>query len=106
MTISGKIPRAAVVTGGGQRLGRAAAMELARLGFDVAVHCRGNREAAEATAADIRALGRRAMVVRADLAVEAEVAGVIGENDTMDAKTLPAVRMPNREGFVRFSRGR
>jgi hypothetical protein len=32
--------------------------------------------------------------------------GVIGENDTMDAKTLAAVRMPNREGFVRFSRGR
>jgi S-disulfanyl-L-cysteine oxidoreductase SoxD len=31
--------------------------------------------------------------------------GVIGENDTMDAKTLPAVRMPNRDGFVRFSPG-
>jgi S-disulfanyl-L-cysteine oxidoreductase SoxD len=31
--------------------------------------------------------------------------GVIGENDTIDAKTLPAVRMPNRDGFVRFSRG-
>jgi mono/diheme cytochrome c family protein len=31
--------------------------------------------------------------------------GVIGENDTMDAKTLPSVRMPNRDGFVRFSRG-
>ena len=32
--------------------------------------------------------------------------GVIGENDTIDAQTLPAVRMPNRDGFVRFSRGR
>jgi mono/diheme cytochrome c family protein len=32
--------------------------------------------------------------------------GVIGENDTMDAQTLPTVRMPNRDGFVRFSRGR
>jgi S-disulfanyl-L-cysteine oxidoreductase SoxD len=32
--------------------------------------------------------------------------GVIGENDAMDALTLPAVRMPNRDGFVRFSRGR
>ena len=31
--------------------------------------------------------------------------GVVGENDTIDAKTLPAVRMPNRDGFVRFSRG-
>ena len=32
--------------------------------------------------------------------------GVVGENDKMDAQTLPAVRMPNRDGFVRFSRGR
>jgi S-disulfanyl-L-cysteine oxidoreductase SoxD len=32
--------------------------------------------------------------------------GVIGENDIMDPTTLPAVRMPNRDGFVRFSRGR
>jgi len=32
--------------------------------------------------------------------------GVIGENDTIDARTLPTVRMPNRDGFVRFSRGR
>lgn len=29
---------------------------------------------------------------------------VIGENDTINAQTLPAVRMPNRDGFVRFSR--
>jgi mono/diheme cytochrome c family protein len=32
--------------------------------------------------------------------------GVIREDDTMDAQTLPAVRMPNRDGFVRFSRGK
>ena len=30
--------------------------------------------------------------------------GMIGENDTIDAQTLPEVRMPNRDGFVRFSR--
>jgi S-disulfanyl-L-cysteine oxidoreductase SoxD len=32
--------------------------------------------------------------------------GVIGDNDTIDARTLPAVHMPNRDGFVRFSRGK
>jgi len=32
--------------------------------------------------------------------------GVIREKDTIDAKTLPAVRMPNRDGFVRFYRGK
>jgi len=26
--------------------------------------------------------------------------GIIGEDDVMDARTLPQVRMPNREGFV------
>jgi cytochrome c len=26
--------------------------------------------------------------------------GIIGENDAMDAQTLPKVRMPNRDGFI------
>ena len=25
---------------------------------------------------------------------------IIGENDVMDAKTLPAVKMPNRDNFI------
>src|SRR5215472_7937100 len=32
--------------------------------------------------------------------------GIIGEADLMDAQTLPQVRMPNREGFIVFSRGK
>ena len=28
--------------------------------------------------------------------------GIIGENDTMNAQTLPKVRMPNRDGFMAF----
>lgn len=32
--------------------------------------------------------------------------GAIGANDTMNAETLPAVQMPNRDGFVLFSRSR
>jgi cytochrome c len=32
--------------------------------------------------------------------------GVIGENDLIDAQTLPKVLMPNRDGFVTFSPGR
>jgi S-disulfanyl-L-cysteine oxidoreductase SoxD len=31
--------------------------------------------------------------------------GVIGENETLDAKTLPQVKMPNRDGFIPFHRG-
>jgi len=30
--------------------------------------------------------------------------GIVKENDVLDARTLPAVRMPNRDGFVRDAR--
>ena len=32
--------------------------------------------------------------------------GIIADNDTIDAQTLPKVKMPNRDGFVTFSRGK
>jgi cytochrome c len=32
--------------------------------------------------------------------------GVVGESDTIDARTLPKVKMPNRDGFVTFARGK
>jgi NAD(P)-dependent dehydrogenase (short-subunit alcohol dehydrogenase family) len=65
------IPRVALVTGAARRLGRAIALALADAGFAVAVHCHGSPEAAERTAADIQARGRRAIVLVADLADEA-----------------------------------
>ncbi len=77
--IAATIPRAALVTGGAQRLGRAIALALAEAGFDVAVHCHGSTAAAEQTAADIRARGRRAAVLPADLAREAAVRALLPE---------------------------
>src|SRR6516164_3471508 len=35
-----------------------------------------------------------------------ELNGIIGEADAMDAQTLPQVQMPNRDGFVSFTRGK
>src|SRR3954452_10048721 len=32
--------------------------------------------------------------------------GIIADNETMDAQTLRQVKMPNRGGFVKFSRGK
>ena len=49
------------------RLGRAMALYLARRGHDVAVHYARSREGAEQTAAEIRALGRHAVTLPADL---------------------------------------
>lgn len=64
---------AALVTGGSRRIGRAIALTLAERGHDVAIHHRSSAEDAEAVAAEVRALGRRAAVVAADLTVEAQV---------------------------------
>ena len=32
--------------------------------------------------------------------------GIIGDSDTMNAQTLPQVKMPNRDGFILFSRAK
>jgi NAD(P)-dependent dehydrogenase (short-subunit alcohol dehydrogenase family) len=69
---------AALVTGAGRRIGQALALEAARAGYDIAVHHRGPADEAEETIAAVRALGRRAIPVRADLSVEADVRGLIG----------------------------
>lgn len=77
LPIPSSIPRVAFVTGGAKRLGRAMAVTLARAGFDVALHYATSAAEAEDTAAEIRALGRRAVTLRADLAQEAEVTPLI-----------------------------
>jgi NAD(P)-dependent dehydrogenase (short-subunit alcohol dehydrogenase family) len=71
-TIARTIPRAALVTGAAQRLGRAIAIALAGTGFDVAVHCHTSSDAGSATCEAIRQLGRHAALLPADLAREAD----------------------------------
>ena len=68
---------AALVTGGAQRLGAAMVRELARRGFAVAIHCNESRDAAEALAAEVRAAGGGAAVVRADLLDREETAALV-----------------------------
>jgi NAD(P)-dependent dehydrogenase (short-subunit alcohol dehydrogenase family) len=65
--------RVALVTGAGRRLGRAIALGLAEAGWDIAVHYRQSAHEAGEVVAAIRALGRRAVALHADLADEAAV---------------------------------
>ncbi|RVV98338.1 SDR family oxidoreductase [Mesobaculum littorinae] len=67
----------ALVTGGGKRLGRAMALYLADHGFDVAVHYNHSDAAARDTADEIRAKGRVAATLAADLLDEASVATLV-----------------------------
>ena len=68
----------ALVTGAGKRLGRAMALYLAGRGYDVAVHFASSRKEAEATVAEITAMGRKAVSLRADLLIESQVEKLIG----------------------------
>jgi NAD(P)-dependent dehydrogenase (short-subunit alcohol dehydrogenase family) len=69
----------ALVTGAARRIGREIALALARDGWDVAVHYATSRDDALKTVADIEALGRHAVAVNRDLAVEAGVRSLLGE---------------------------
>lgn len=63
--------KTALVTGAAKRLGREIALGLAREGWDIAVHYRASEAEANATVAEIEALGRRAVALDCDLSDEA-----------------------------------
>ena len=69
--------RCILVTGASRGIGRAIALRLAHDGFDIAVHCRSRRDLAEAVAAEIEALGRKARVLEFDAADRAGCATAI-----------------------------
>src|SRR5262245_56601143 len=69
--------RVALVTGGSRGIGKAVAVALAEHGADVAVNYRERAQNAEAVAAAARKLGRRAVVVGADVSDSAAVKSMI-----------------------------
>jgi 3-oxoacyl-[acyl-carrier protein] reductase len=69
--------RVALVTGASRGIGKAIALGLAEAGADVAVNCRERVAEAEAVVRAIRALGRRAMTVRADVSTASDVTQMV-----------------------------
>lgn len=67
----------ALVTGGSGGIGRAVCLRLARDGYDVAVHYNSNASAAEQVCAEIAALGRRAVALKADLCDSSACAALV-----------------------------
>ena len=75
MSLNGKI---ALVTGAAQGIGRDIALGLAKDGDDVAI-CDVNLEAAQKTAGDIEALGRKSLALKANVAASADVTAMIDQ---------------------------
>ena len=65
--------RVTIITGGGRGIGRATALRLARDGHDIAFSYLSDDAAAEATAAEVRELGRRCATVKMDTTDEGDV---------------------------------
>lgn len=62
----------ALVTGAGARLGQAMALYLGARGYDVAVHFASSKVGADETVQQLKAMGRNAVALKADLLNEAE----------------------------------
>jgi len=86
-----------VVTGGGRGIGAATARLAAARGYDVCVNYRSNRSAADAVVEDVRGLGRRAIAVQADVAIEADVVRLFA---TVDEQLGRVTALVNNAGVV------
>lgn len=71
------LPKTALITGAGQRIGRALALSLAQQGWALALHYRNAAQATTQLAAEIAASGGRACTLQADLSREYETAALM-----------------------------
>ena len=67
--------KSAVVTGGNDGLGREMVLALARLGWDVAFNYLTGTDKAESLVAEVETIGRRALALRSDVGIKADVDG-------------------------------
>lgn len=70
-----------LITGGSRGIGAATAKLAARRGYDVALSYVRDEQGAEKVAAEIRAIGRRAAAIRADVSREEDITKLFAEVD-------------------------
>jgi 3-oxoacyl-[acyl-carrier protein] reductase len=66
-----------LVTGSSRGIGKAIALRLARDGYDIVLHCHSRRDAADAVAKEIEALGRSARVLQFDIGERAQTSDIL-----------------------------
>jgi 3-oxoacyl-[acyl-carrier protein] reductase len=93
--LSGKV---ALVTGAGRGLGRAIALAIAQAGGDVAVNYQTQKQAAQETCRLVKQQGCRAIAVRADVSVAADVARMI---EVVEQQLGTVSILVNNVGLVR-----
>ncbi|CFW98014.1 Short-chain dehydrogenase [Candidatus Filomicrobium marinum] len=91
-------PDTVLITGAARRIGRALALDLARHGWRVAIHCRHSRGEAEELAHEITTLGSSAAVLDCDLADSDAVAKLIPR--CADALAQPVCLINNASAFL------
>jgi NAD(P)-dependent dehydrogenase (short-subunit alcohol dehydrogenase family) len=92
----------ALVTGGAIRIGRAIALQLAKSGFDVAVHYGTSEDQANEVVDEIRAMGRQAVALRADLTKEDEVQALVPA--AKEALSGPILCLVNNASLFEYDR--
>jgi 3-oxoacyl-[acyl-carrier protein] reductase len=88
----------ALVTGGGRGIGREIALALAAAGADVAINDFAGRELCDEVAAEIRGMGRKALVVMADVGDEAAVTAMV---EQIEKELGPLGVVVNNAGITR-----
>ncbi|MBC6438458.1 MAG: SDR family oxidoreductase [Rhodobacteraceae bacterium] len=91
---------AALVTGAAKRLGREMALALARAGHNICVHYATSRYEADATVAEIKALGRRAVSLNADLLSEDQTDALVP--GAIDALGEPITVLVNNASIFEY----
>jgi glucose 1-dehydrogenase len=96
--LNGKV---ALVTGSARGIGKGCALELARRGADVVINDRDHLDLAEEVAAEVRGMGRRAVVIPSDVSNRAACAALVdravaefGRLDIVVANAAFSIRKP------------
>lgn len=73
--------KVALITGASRGIGAATALALAEAGFDICINYKSNKKAAERVALKVTELGKKVVIVRADVSKEDEVNFLFNEVD-------------------------